>query len=229
MSLRNYGVLKGTIRQRKEAASDHDHYQLLVEARGDLFRVAINVQSKEAPSEVEFFSTTNFLHPITEKLLSLPEGFVRPAVGSPVRLDYLRLELFDRSQLLPLPVLKEGDTNDLNDFLNALIVDAIGKKSDVYAFGDGWGPQSKEDPVFHFSPGRGVHDIHMNQGNSENYTQDDGVFQDGGLILHDKNANTWAAVFIKFQSQSWKTDNRNGHKIDMTDHDLRRKLVSAAT
>jgi uncharacterized protein YukJ len=38
--------------------------------------------------------------------------------------------------------------------------------------------------VFGFLPGNGVHDIHMNQGNSQQFRGDDGVWQDGGLLLH---------------------------------------------
>jgi len=35
----------------------------------------------------------------------------------------------------------------------------------VYAFGERWGPEAdRPDKVFGFSPGNGVHDIHMNQG-----------------------------------------------------------------
>jgi hypothetical protein len=39
------------------------------------------------------------------------------------------------------------------------------------------------DKVFGFLPGNGVHDIHMNQGNSQEFRRDDGVWQDGGLLL----------------------------------------------
>jgi uncharacterized protein YukJ len=55
----------------------------------------------------------------------------------------------------------------------------------VYAFGQRWGPeQGTRDKVFGFAPGNGIHDIHMHQGNSQQFRRDDGVWQDGGLLLH---------------------------------------------
>ena len=46
----------------------------------------------------------------------------------------------------------------------------------VYAFGERWGPErNTTDKIFGFSPGNGVHDIHMNQGNAGRFTGDDGV------------------------------------------------------
>jgi hypothetical protein len=54
----------------------------------------------------------------------------------------------------------------------------------VYAFGQRWGPEAGQpDKIFGFRPGDGIHDIHMNQGNSAAFRNDDGVWQDGGMIL----------------------------------------------
>jgi uncharacterized protein YukJ len=55
----------------------------------------------------------------------------------------------------------------------------------VYAFGERWGPEpDNRDQYFGFKPGNGIHDIHMNQGNSEEFMKNDGVWQDGGMLLH---------------------------------------------
>ena len=53
----------------------------------------------------------------------------------------------------------------------------------------------------------------MNQGNSGRFKNDDGVWQDGGLLIEFPNQNQWTAVFLKFQSQSWHTDDQTGHTI----------------
>ena len=53
----------------------------------------------------------------------------------------------------------------------------------------------------------------MNQGNSGRFTGDDGVFQDGGLLVHFPDQHEWTAIFLKFQSQAWHTDDRTGHTI----------------
>ena len=70
------------------------------------------------------------------------------------------------------------------------------------------------DKVFGFRPGNGVHDIHMNQSNVGRFVADDGVWQDGALLLHFPGAaEQWVAVFLKFQSQTWHTDDVTGHRI----------------
>ena len=83
----------------------------------------------------------------------------------------------------------------------------------VYAFGSRFGPQKGKDPSFHFSPQLGVHDIHMNQGNSKKFAGDDGVFQDGALLINLPKGDQWIAVFLAFQSQSFHTDGKTGHTL----------------
>ena len=53
----------------------------------------------------------------------------------------------------------------------------------------------------------------MNQGNSGRFVGDDGVYQDGGLLVHFPDQHEWIALFLKFQSQGWHTDDRTGHRI----------------
>jgi hypothetical protein len=84
----------------------------------------------------------------------------------------------------------------------------------LYAFGQRWGPEpATPDKVFGFSPGSGVHDIHMNQGNSQQFRGDDGVWEDGGLLLHYPTQDQWVAIFLAFQSQAWHTDDQTGHAV----------------
>ncbi|HEY4417879.1 MAG TPA: DUF2278 family protein, partial [Pseudonocardia sp.] len=83
----------------------------------------------------------------------------------------------------------------------------------AYVFGERWGPEDQADQVFDFRPGNGVHDIHMNQGNSAQFVRDDGVWQDGGLLLHLADESRWVALFLGFQSQAWHTDDTTGHTI----------------
>jgi hypothetical protein len=64
----------------------------------------------------------------------------------------------------------------------------------------------------------------MNQGNSQRFRQDDGVWQDGGLLLHYPAQDQWVGIFLAFQSQAWHTDDRTGHAIaeqPETDHIVR--------
>jgi hypothetical protein len=54
----------------------------------------------------------------------------------------------------------------------------------------------------------------MNQGNDGSFQRDDGVWQDGGLLLHLAAESRWVAIFLAFQNQSWHTDDLTGHPID---------------
>jgi hypothetical protein len=85
----------------------------------------------------------------------------------------------------------------------------------IYAFGEPWGPEpQKADDYFGFLPGNGIHDIHMNQGNPPGpFARDNGPWQDGGLIFEFPNEQQWVAVFLKFESQAWHSDDAGGGQI----------------
>ena len=53
----------------------------------------------------------------------------------------------------------------------------------------------------------------MNQGNAAQYAADDGIVQDGGVVVHFPDQQEWTAIFLKFQSQSWHTDDKTGHSV----------------
>lgn len=94
------------------------------------------------------------------------------------------------------------------------------KTSTIYAFGESWGPEQKADKIFGFKPGRGIHDIHFNQGNPPGrFAASNGPWQDGGLVFHFPTANQWVAVFLKFQTQAWHSDDVGGAPIIPADPD----------
>ncbi len=85
----------------------------------------------------------------------------------------------------------------------------------IYAFGEKWGPEPDvKDKYFGFLPGNGIHDIHMNQGNAGQFQRDNGVWQDGGLLIHYPSRQQWVGIFLAFQSQSFHTDDKTGNRID---------------
>jgi len=213
--LDGYGVWRGHPIERRLGAGSSPHYQVHVVDDQDDFRIAVNVKSQERPSEVEYLIDDHFTHPVTDFLSSLAPGFKRlqpgPTGGG---IDFIRGNLFDRTQMRPLPLNVPGDDNDLNDKIDHFIQRAMANEDSVlYAFGQRWGPEPKKDQYFGFKPGNGIHDIHMNQGNSEHFKKDDGVWQDGALFLHFPAQQQWVAIFLKFQSQTWHTDDVTGHQI----------------
>ena len=212
MPLKSYGVLVGRTvdAQRESGAGATPHYQLRVEAGGVDYRIAVNVRSQESPSELLYLVDDDYRHPITGSLGALPTGW---NVGGP-KLDFIRQNLFDRTLLRTLPADAEGPGNDLADVLEAQVQRAITEPAAlVYVFGERWGPEDKADKVFGFKPGNGVHDIHMNQGNVGQFRKDDGVWQDGAMIISLPDQQRWIGIFLAFQSQAWHTDDQTGHTI----------------
>ena len=170
MPLKGYGVLRGkAIERRREGSSDTPHFQIrVVDGDGVDFRIAVNVKSQSAPSDLLYLLEDDFRHPITAGLEAFAPGWHDlPTAPGDVNLDYVRGNLFDPALMRALPPDAAGPDNDLADVLDAHITRAIGDPSaDLYAFGQRWGPEDGiPDKVFGFEPGDGVHDIHMNQGN----------------------------------------------------------------
>ncbi|MGH3669751.1 MAG: DUF2278 family protein [Pseudonocardiaceae bacterium] len=217
MPLAGYGVLAGRVLDhRAESGLDTPHFQIRVRGGDTEFRVAVNVLSQQSPSELLYLADEAFAHPQVQTLPDLPDGFTTlPARAGGLALDYIRGNLFDRQSMRPLPASAPGPDNDLADKLDHYVARAAtDSKARLYVFGQRWGPEpGLPDKVFGFSPGNGVHDIHMNQGNTGHFRGDDGVWQDGGLLLHYPSTDQWVAIFLAFQSQSWHTDDHTGHTI----------------
>lgn len=213
MPIAKYGVLVGRAIDRRLGTGDSPHYQIMMVDDDTDYRLAVNVKSSESPSEVEFFIDEHFQHPILTALAAQPSGF-HPLESKPggIALDYIRANVVDRTKFVPLPITAAGEDNDLNDRIDHFVQRAMGDETSLlYAFGQRWGPETAKDKIFGFKPGNGVHDIHMNQGNSAKFKGDDGVWQDGGLIFHFPNQSQWVGMFLKFQSQAWHTDDKTGH------------------
>ena len=214
MALQDYGVLKAAVLDRQPATDASPHYQLLCGVGEQRWRIAVNARSKQAPSEVAYNVISPFAHPIVERAQALADGWLelpeRTAAGG--GLDFIRGNLGQPQDFKPLPISAPGAGNDLDDLFDFHLRPLIGDPdARVYAFGQGWGPETKADQYFGFKPGQGVHDIHQNQGNSGQFTGDDGVWQDGGLLANA--AGTWTAILLRFQSQSWHTDDTTGHTL----------------
>jgi len=79
MALKHYGVLKGRPISRRLGSGSSPHYQIrVVDEGGTDYRVAVNVKSRLAPSELMYHIKPHFVHPITAIVSPLPSGFNPP-------------------------------------------------------------------------------------------------------------------------------------------------------
>ena len=209
MPLSQYGVFKGNIVGHLRDADD-DHYQLLVKAGRQLWRVAVNVRSSapKSPSTLLFQSVTTLPAAFTQAMAALPAGWRKlPSRAGGLAQDCVRGGIVKPARMVPVPPDVPGQDNDLKDLLEAAVIQALKQPgSQVLAFGQRWGPEpTRPDQYFRFLPGNGVHDIHMNQGNSGKYQRDNGTWQDGALVLAYPG-DRWRAFYFAFQSQTFRTD-----------------------
>ncbi len=210
-----YGVLRGTVAKvlHHEPDDRAPHVEILVQTPHGPWRLAVNVRSDDE-TDLLFHIEPNFRGPILNAIDALPPGLATPARGDhSLRLDYVRGGLFDTSSMRQVAATAVGDPNELDDKLSEVLERAMQTDgAEVFAFGNPWGPEHKPDQYFHFTPGRGVHDLHMNQGSPPPHARDDGAWQDGGLILRFPNAPA-VAFFFAFQSQSFTTDDETGAPV----------------
>jgi uncharacterized protein YukJ len=164
---------------------------------------------------LEYLISSHWERPLQDSLKDLPFGInaIQSQPGG-VALDYIRGNIADPMLFVSIPMNLPGPDNDLNEKLDHYVQRAMADEQSVlYAFGETWGPENKRDKFFGFQPGAGIHDVHMNQGNDARHSNDDGVWQDGGLVFHFPSQDQWVAIFLRFQSQSWHTDDKTGHTI----------------
>ena len=93
MPLNGYGVLRGkAIDRRREGSSDTPHFQIrVVDGDGVAFRIAVNVKSQSAPSDLLYLLGDDFRHPITTGLDALVPGWHElPSAPGDGGLDYVR-------------------------------------------------------------------------------------------------------------------------------------------
>ena len=221
MPLATYGILKGRPVGIRFGSGGSPHYQVHVVVEDADYRIAVNVQSGDG-SDVEFLLRSRFDHPITAELATLPPGLhPQPPGPGGIALDYVRGNLLQPHDMVPLPAVATGPDNDLNEKLDLYVQRALAdEEAVIYAFGATWGPEPKKpDAYFGFRPGRGIHDIHMNQGNpappagKRAWFEDNGPWQDGGFVFQFPRQGQWTAMFMKFQSQAWHTDDTTGKPL----------------
>jgi len=212
---KSYSVFSGRVVDRQpETWGKTPHYHILLEGGGQRFRVAINTRSGTShsrQSDLLYFADDDFRHDITLRLAGVADGeiAVQSRPGG-LALDYQRGGMFDRRHMRRIPANRLGPRNDLVDELDFYVERLrTDPTSRLHAYGTRWGPElHTPDHIFGFTPGNGIHDVHMNQGNRDEHWHDNGIWSDGGLIFHEPSQDCWSSIFLAFQAQSWHTDDR---------------------
>jgi uncharacterized protein YukJ len=220
MSL-HYGVLRGRVDIfKREDDLDTPHLQIrVIDGVSQAWRVAVNILSVDQSRLVFHRIDPLQSHPVIAGLDQLASGFT--PISAPNRsatnaLDYFRAPLFDWPTGIAVPSTGPGANDDLQDMLLTYLNQARDQSGEIFAFGAKF-PEPGEAPNprpidNQFKTQQGVHDIHMNQGNPQGrFASDNGVFQDGGLVL--RFPNRYMGLFLRFQTQWLPTDDVTGHRL----------------
>jgi uncharacterized protein YukJ len=216
----HYGVLRGRVDIfKREDDLDTPHLQIrIIDGQNQAWRIAVNVLSSDQSRLVFHRVDPLQSHLVLAGLDQLASGFT--AISVPNRsaastLDYFRAPLFDWPTGIAVPSTGPGADDDLQDMLITYLKQLRDQSGEIYAFGAKF-PEPGEAPNprpidNQFKTKQGVHDIHMNQGNpAGRFASDNGVFQDGGLIL--KLPNRYMGLFLRFQTQWLPTEDATGHR-----------------
>lgn len=217
-----YGVLRGKVNLfKREDGLKTPHLQIkITDENKETWRIAVNVQSSDNSFLIFHRAEPLQSHPILADILKVKPGFTllpapeRSASTSP---DYLRAPLFDWPTGIAIPPSGPGENDDLQDALCTYLKNLEEKDGEIFAFGAKFpapGDPFKEYPIdLEFGTAQGIHNIHMNQGNPPGqYAKDNGVFQDGGLIL--KFPDRFVGIFLRFITEWLPTDDATGNRID---------------
>lgn len=208
MPIQRYSVLKGKPKAVVADRESDPHMGILVDAGGVSHRVEINIRSGQPPYALLYKVVPNWDNQRISALAALPQGRIRVAEKPALSLDYVRGQLVTQQEMDVAPFGLKHPRNGLRAALMPLLEKAIETGAvDLYAIGQAWENEAEPDAVFGFTPGNGIHNLHLNQGSSgSRQAEANGVHQDGALILHDTQTDQWTAIFFAFQGQSWDTD-----------------------
>ena len=204
-----YGVLRGRPdRYKREDNTSTPHLQIRVlDAGGQPWRIAVNVQSSTG-SDVVFWVVDPLAgHPLLASLPARAPGFVSVARNAGNALDYVKAPLFDWTLGRTLPPSGQASSDDLQDLLSLYLDQCKNVGGEIYAFGAKFDRNLNKpiDREFGNLDGlHGIHDIHLNQGNVGAHSEDNGAFHDGGLVL--AFPDRYLGLFLAFQTQRIPTD-----------------------
>jgi uncharacterized protein YukJ len=166
---------------------------------------AINVGTNDSDDLLNYKLIFDFSHPITATLKAAQSGFT-DLTGTAVlpALDFLRSDLLKGTGDWRPSGIMDGSTSvEPVASLLRLLQKAHAGNLDVYVFGRSYK-----------TGGKGVHDVHMNQGSQPPFLNDgvddnndhNDIWQDGAVMV-DVGAPEFAAYFTAFTQQLVPTDN----------------------
>ena len=195
--MEKYVMFRGKVIDKWYDFDKRAHYHIMaMDDEGKRFDLAVNIGSiyekmNEIVSsnlKVYYDESYNCRKRIICKMLSQKNGITE--CHKDLYLDYIRMKLFPHEKMIQM---KGFDVTSiyLTEIIEKNVVQAMNNDDyEVIAFGR------------LYANGKGLHDIHMNQGSVDKFRKNDASYSDGGLFFRNRRDNKITAVFIAFITQS---------------------------
>jgi len=192
--MEKYVMFRGKVIDKWYDFDKRAHYHIVaMDDEGKRFDLAVNIGSiyekmNEIVSsnlKVYYDENYNCRKRIVRKMLLQKNGITE--CHKDLYLDYIRMKLFPHEKMIQMKGF------DVTSIYLTGIIDVQAMNNDDYeviAFGR------------LYANGKGLHDIHMNQGSVNKFRKNDASYSDGGLFFRNKRDNKITAVFIAFITQS---------------------------
>ncbi|WP_284346724.1 DUF2278 family protein [Rickettsia endosymbiont of Oedothorax gibbosus] len=216
--LKNYSCVKGIVLEDLEDRTKHTmtHHNFIVQANKLDYQVNIDIQSdSRANVKLYYVDQLNNNELLTNLAKLGDEGlFSLDQLTHVSRLDYLRSGIFQIDYLKNTLAQSWQEISSLLDMhiVRGTKICILGESYDdtetraVVPYGLQLKQQHSQLPP------RGIHDIHLNQGNYNPHSKDNGIYQDGAIFIETPN-NSIKAFFFMFDEQSLNTDD-SGDPVD---------------
>ena len=195
--MEKYVMFRGKVIDKWYDFDKRAHYHIVaMDDEGKRFDLAVNIGSiYEKMNEI----VSSNLKVYYDESYSCRKGIVRKMLlqkngiteyHKDLYLDYIRMKLFPHEKMIQM---KGFDVTSiyLTGIIEKNVVQAMNNDEyEVIAFGR------------LYANGKGLHDIHMNQGSVDKFRKNDASYSDGGLFFRNRRDNKITAVFIAFITQS---------------------------
>lgn len=195
--MEKYVMFRGKVIDKWYDFDKRAHYHIVaMDDEGKRFDLAVNIGSiYEKMNEI----VSSNLKVYYDESYSCRKGIVRKMLlqkngitecHKNLYLDYIRMKLFPHEKMIQM---KGFDVTSiyLTEIIEKNVVQAMNNDDyEVIAFGR------------LYANGKGLHDIHMNQGSVDKFRKNDASYSDGGLFFRNRRDDKITAVFIAFITQS---------------------------
>ena len=201
--MEKYVMFRGKVIDKWYDFDKRAHYHIVAtDNNGKKYDLAVNIGSiyeklNEIISsnlKVYYDENYNLKKRIIHKILSQKIGVTE--CHKNLYLDYVKMKLFPHEKMVQM---KGFDVKNiyLTGIIEKKVVQAMDNDDyEVIAFGR------------LYANGKGLHDIHMNQGSTGKFKKNDASYSDGGLFFRNKQDNKITAIFIAFITQNLDTKNK---------------------